>query len=122
MELSKQVTSLEISKKLNDLWVKKDSIYVWVLFLTGREKEWQLRHTPTQDTYNFRDSRISAFTVAELWELMKTENMSSWYSEEWCGWWAECLNVYGKVREEDTEANARWLLLIYLIENKLISL
>jgi hypothetical protein len=70
------------------------------------------------------EHHISAFTVAELGEMLKEGMERSFYSQK-DGWTIEytpidtpLLRMWGC----ETEADARAKMLIYLIENKLITL
>ncbi len=113
MTLKTQVTSLEPSKKLKDLGVKQESIFVWVVdndaeflqFLANNGRlEWyrQNNHTIT-----------SAFTVAELGELLRPHLKKSI-------WLPEIRSAMSDATYMLDEANARAKMLIYLLENHLI--
>lgn len=113
MELSKQVTSLEISQRLKALGVEQKSLFVW--------------QSPTGDTQN-RDAvlilrekmkrfiYISAFTTSELGEMLKD---SGWvlptYNAQYTGeeWGAGILRAAN-------EADCRGKILIYLLEQGLL--
>lgn len=123
MKLEKQVTSLEISKRLKELGVKQESFFHWCGL-----KNYNIQY----GDFSYMGDVISAFTVAELGEMLlpevdsgKTNEGSPAYVKG--GKWISCLmhksgerishRVYG-----ETEADARGKMLIYLIENKLIML
>ena len=95
MNLEDQVCSLELAKKLKELGVKQESIFWWIEFVNGWELRFATFKVPTLNDV------ISAFTVAELGEGLPDE----------------CVSYYA-----DTEANARALMLIYLIENRLVKI
>jgi hypothetical protein len=114
MELKDQVCSLELAKKLKELGVKQESICQWIQL--GRNNQWFIddgcRSGRKEDGY-------SAFTVAELGEILK-ENItfSSNVGSGTKKWYV--VDSRSKTVEADTEADARAKMLIYLIENKLI--
>lgn len=97
MQLSQLVTSLETSQKLKALGVEQKSLFYHVR--ESDNDEWELVFG---DWYNWHEypiykdyqQRLPAFTSAELWEMMKKENISSGYIEEDMWWWAECLERY----------------------------
>jgi hypothetical protein len=111
LSLEKQVVSLELAKKLKSLNVEQESYFYWRDFdenlVIGNE--------------NKMTTRISAFTVAELGEMLKNvRNMRHFYTNteplrEWCSM-TDSEREYG-----DTEANVRAKMLCYLLENKLIT-
>lgn len=77
MKLQSQCTSLEISKKLKSLGVKQDeSIFYWCERDLGGE--WDIRPAKwvfEQEIalgHDYKNTEISAFTVAELGEIFKT--------------------------------------------------
>lgn len=129
MELQKQVSSLELSKKLKELGVPQDSLFWWsecVNYDFDKTGDWEI----LQDVNC--DGVISAFTVAELGEMLQSPIS--------CKGFNSCIiksfkiddiyvsavyNLDGKHIiwiEADTEADARAKMLIYLLENKLITL
>ena len=126
MRLENQVTSLEISKKLKELGVKQESLFYWVEY----EKDaYDLWHKIAKEVYFTHTRTIhslplhnlySAYTVAELGELLPYEWKLTFKSSE-NSWWVsprqDIPHCWAK-----TEANARAKMLIYLIENKLIKL
>ncbi len=129
MDLKNRVVNLELSKKLKELGVKQDSYWLW--------EEWIERaHTPYK-SYIVREKRdftppstirieyVSAFTVAELGEMLPIDYCYSYKTKQ--GW--ECKIILEEDRHNgddifieyaDTEANARAKMRIYLIKNKLI--
>lgn len=74
MELSKQVTSLDLSKKLKELGMKQESEFVWyeanhsILKSDIGKLFWNLSHKYNDSARN--NPRISAFTVAELGKIL----------------------------------------------------
>ena len=136
MNLRKQVSNLELSKKLKELGVPQDGLWWWENHELNfkdifPEAKWRLTmHKSLYDKVDY----ISAFTVAELGEMLpyriqrdedffyfqvgqskpNDKNYSKWeisYSNE------ENVSV---LRAADTEADARAKGLIYLIQNNLI--
>lgn len=142
MQLQDQVCSLELAKQLKELGVKQESYCKWNVpnieeekYLIGEEnfdienytvgestpqiftqEEWE----KFTDEYNPISSEMfSAFTVAELGEMLPEK--TCWrgytnYNKKWSF-------MFGDFKAEaTTEADARAKMLIYLIENKLITL
>lgn len=143
MKLEDQVCSLELSKKLKELGVKQESAFYWMEYLTHNPKsadcydripsvEISVRYPYGSDPrYWDFDKKVSAFTVAELGEMLPVE--INWddrpaYKRYWENGMREIHSVayFGdndrnKIQEFDkTEANARAKMLIYLIEQKVI--
>lgn len=124
MNLEKQVCSLELAKKLKELGMKQESYFCYVNTKQGGEPHFLTRNVSFMREKNY----YSAFTVAELGEIMKGKGMgTSAYSEMWKKWWVSGgkwiveKQKYETTIEADTEADARAKMLIYLLENKLIS-
>jgi hypothetical protein len=68
MNLEQKVTSLELSKKLNELGVKQESLFYWDKPLL--RDEYLLVYEETIHSYG---NRYSAFTASELLELFPTD-------------------------------------------------
>lgn len=111
---------MELAKKLDNLRVRRDSYFSWKSHehpLTGVPIGYDLYRT--NDTDIDFDSEISAFTVAELGEMLQKYYAS--HKEE------DCFRCFGDINgtmksfTANTEADARAKMLIYLLENKLIS-
>lgn len=125
MKLEQQVTSLEISKRLKELGVKQES-YFWYRAFTDKDEQlyFVLGHHDSQAMFQ-RD--YSAFTVAELGEILP-EFVESYKShDEGFNWFCRKFEEgdilkYTALENADTEADARGKMLIYLLENKLITL
>lgn len=140
MKIKKKVTSFEISKKLKELGVKQEFEHGdWAY--CGCCNELNLLHDDNDEgnfvgeDYKHRFDEVKewvrAFTVAELGEILpdwvgtirttKNEKHKYWIcSDEMgdsCQRWPE-----GPCPEAETEADARAKMLIYLLENKLITL
>lgn len=116
MKLENQVCSLELSKKLKELGVKQLSVFYWNI------EENKVLFYPEKKLINLLYN-ISAFTVAELGEMLpdyvelsKVQNihLATVYSDD--NGTENNVSVIG-----ETEANVRAQILIYLIENNLIS-
>lgn len=134
MKLEQQVVSLELAKKLKELGVKQDSLYVWSQCCNDPEWNieaiaWHNNSTGEWDDGHILDeSKIfSAFTVAELGEMFPDFWTIMWQGDKVP---PHSLIVItneenGKryqERADDTEADARAKMLIYLLENKMIDL
>jgi len=134
MELKNQVCSLELAKRLKELGIPQISQFVWLEDQSAHDTttgESVIRLYWKTDTSAVNEGggdisqqdfsllkKWSAFTVAELGELIprKVERPGGNTTDG-------TYNFYtGKeVVEADTEADARAKMLIYLIENKLIT-
>ena len=113
MRLEQQVVSLKLAKKLKELIGKQTSVYCW--------KQWSLDGSISLEPYcNSKKNTWAAYTVAELGEILTSNGCKMFKSidEEgkWCAWHGS--NNF----KATTEADARAKLLIYLLENKLITL
>jgi len=140
MELSKQVTSLELSRRLKELGFEQESLFYHSANVGGMlSKEQFLAHDPfnqekLQDD-GFReavDKTYSAYTVAELGEMLP-ERIKINHEEKSFSIFREKINetwdvAYSTNTDDDcglwqqanTEANARAKMLIYLKENKYV--
>jgi hypothetical protein len=124
MKLELQVTSLELSKRLKELGVKQESVFWWnVLFNSGETELENFQRYKTSDGSPCDDS-ISAFTVAELGEMLPAGYASAHGKDmKWiCFCEFKRSGDEGYLKHGDTEADARAQMLIYLLENKLITL
>lgn len=129
MKLENQVCNLELSKKLKELNVKQESLFYWD-GNTRVDGGFDL-HQRTLTQFN-KERMISAFTVAELGEMLpedyfvfKNSIGDYIYSERTKRKLSE--SGYEKwelvaLGQENTEADARANILIYLLEQGLIKL
>lgn len=121
MKIEQQVTSLELSKRLKELGVKQESYFWWVNGLLGSES--------TFAAIPKTDEEYSAFTVAELGELLPElyydANGNEFFlasQKMHLGTWlvryeSDEYEVANQTSDKN-EAEARGLMLAYLIENK----
>lgn len=123
MTLKQQVVSLELAKKLKELGVKQESLFDWVMV----GKWWRCQMSRRDSSVAFFGGEpevISAFTVAELGEMLPKFFHVSWQktNDDGSGM-IEILDIAtGKKYhslDEPSEANARAKMLIHLIENGL---
>jgi len=120
MELQKQVCNQELSKKLRKLGVSQKSYFYWVITLTT-DYHISIYDGELPDCLLCRNDVYSAFTVAELGEMLGLfTNTHKNASGTWVVSWNGQGNDIGK--SDDTEADARAKMLIYLLENNLINL
>jgi len=127
MELEKQVCSLELAKRFKELGVKQESYFCWSWLKDTEIREAHGNKTllmPIDEMesgriYRNAADRVSAFTVAELGEMLPRYS-HSWHPEDE-QWFADLktLNSHPSFCA-DTEADARAKMLIYILENKLI--
>lgn len=127
MELKDQVCSRESGKRLEELGVKQNSHFYWTHCWNARlnryDKEWIVddKHYGTDD-HKFK---ISAFTVAELLELLP-EDLAP--HEDFFGLYklekerGFCCHYSGPEFLDNNPAECCAKMLIYLLENKLIKL
>lgn len=122
MKLEDQVVSLELAKKLKELGVQQDSYFMYFPIYdhhsgTAEVIEWRL---VCEKNEIHGSEIISAFTVAELGEMLKDYDLE-------CVWF-EGEQAYGAFQTNSgvdtcygrTEAEARAKLLVYLLESKLM--
>lgn len=110
MKLEDQVCSLELAKRLKELGLKQDSYFWWDLSIPGFVR---VHFKPCSE------NDISAFSVAELGEMLPLEYKTQRSREKW---WHGIDNTDASMgyTVSGTEADARAKTLIYLIENKLV--
>ena len=115
MKLENQVSSLELSKRLQELGVKQESLFCWC----GEGKHIKIMLNSIYDSECNPHLKIcSAFTVAELGEIIpKTMLFEKRRSGEWI-----CIdNLNPSEHFSDLkEADARAKMLIYLLEKGLL--
>ena len=117
--LEKQVTSLELSKRLKELGEKQDTLFSWIEYPDGTFHVELTKWAKSQ--YGgigwVEKELFAAPTVAELGEMLPydTHSYKSVRVDKWC-----CNDNCGMLMLRKTEVEARGKLLIYLIENKLV--
>jgi len=139
MELSKQVTSLELSRRLKELGFEQESLWYFKVMdvdqwhegdslVLDSDAKIKNQNKPKANFFFMQNSQVSteekgendlfsAFTVAELGEMLKKHDMECvWFKEEKA--WG-CFQTSSGVDTlyADTEANARAKMLIYLKES-----
>lgn len=131
MKLEQQVTSLEISKRLKELGVKQESLFWWGSAIPGagilkRDSDFSLSSMPVKLNGNWKGF-YSAFTVAELGEMLP-EGYATYVAPHQkkippAKW--KCIFPMPHNLEKDvfadTEADARGKMLVYLLENNLLT-
>lgn len=119
MKLEDQVVSLELAKKLKELGVKQDSLWFWTWAEWNKEVEWVL--ILEDKRAGLKKETFSAFTVAELGEMLPEGYRSYYYNGHPSGgnWMCNDGEILG-VADANTEADARAKMLIYLIKEGII--
>jgi len=120
MKLEEQLVNLQLSRELHDLGVKCESYFEHrYLVFEDKSKEWRIDKITVSDFYVKK--RYQAYSVAELGEMLppqtglyKSKNYYSCVDTN-----PHRINKSPAIKEE-TEANARAKMLIYLIKNNLI--
>lgn len=120
MTLKEQVTSLELSKRLKELGVKQESLFYWVKVRNGFSLFYRYEDVFMRDSSD--PEEYSAFTVAELGNILPVDYCMSWKIPGLVWVCAENVYDYSLRFYSETEANARAKMLIHLIEKNLIKL
>lgn len=125
MKLEQQVCSLELSKRLRELGVKQESVFYWSQGgIYNEGTDWQVCYASRATRINGKElDWYSAFTVAELGEMLPKNVLWQSITGFTVGAWS-CEVMIGHEHHRvgaDTEADARASMLIYLIENNLIT-
>jgi len=116
MKLEQQVVSLELAQKLKELGVKQESFLYWTERWMPHQKE------PYVLDMNIHGKQYSAFTVAELGEMLPKGCFTTKTESDEFPWRCEYKGGYGVIASgADTEADARAKMLVYLLENNLIN-
>lgn len=127
MELERQVCSLELAKKLKELGVKQQSLFYWK-YTDAPLKDgsrWGLEGGREADELMNELDMHSAFTVAELGEMLSKAQKKD-FIKAYC----EVMGFADINHSEDvsrdmhnvmTQPDIAAGMLIYLIENKLIT-
>lgn len=144
MKLQDQVCTLEQAKKLKELGVKQESLFCFI----GDDNPDPKYNLPHDLYYSYQareefgaswwEHRIAAFTVAELGAMLpgvdisKGEFMYFSMGSKGGHWFIdyngserktiECKGEDDLFEMKETEAGARAEMLIYLLENKLITI
>ncbi len=127
MQLSDQVCSLDLAKRLKELGVKQESLFSWVAYENppfGICKEsdvpidyWDVYYNRTNDKCP-PDYYISAFTCSELGEMLSGNiNIFKHDSGRW-----RVLDNDNDMFSDEKLSNAMAKMLIYLLENGLMEL
>ena len=145
MTIESQVASLELCQKLKELGYPQESLFCWVPNPPSYVESYRLRSMAERGTYG-RDVYISAPTVAELGEMLPWKIEKLWTSPnktEIRDWYLDIYKhdfekrvgdtnkwnvVYSSNQinfihlADQTEANTRAKMVIYLLENKFVTL
>lgn len=123
--VEKQVTSLELSKKLKEAGYKQEGLWWWFKFPQDRHYEIIPNNLHEENDFYKRYNPIIAPTVAELGEAlpkrfpsMQNDNINEGYKAICYCMSNEADNI--KPTYANTEANARAKMWLYLKENKLL--
>lgn len=126
MKLEDQVCGLELAKRLKELDVKQESA---LFYEESVPKKYGYSLHSTKG-FNKADAHryFSAFTVAELGEMLKKAKPIGGTSTEWNEVWnhwqvflVDQNNEQSWQVNSENESDARAKMLIYLIENKLVT-
>lgn len=131
MNIEGQVCSLELSKRLKELGIKQESLFVWISIIKTKFDFIKLRESYEPDSESVGAYNYPAFTSEELGDIIFQKNYD--YLEEMGylniitemldridGFWYRLTNnLTDHIIDERTEADARARLLIYLFESKL---
>lgn len=127
MTLESQVVSLELAERLKELGVKQESLFWWHESRTNRSEKTGFESLKTGKFYLHQSKGdYSAFTVAELGEMLMDGRLTQYCFKRTAGWGWKAFTLLGTpvvmLEWSDTEADARAKMLIYLLENKFVTL
>jgi hypothetical protein len=137
MQIHEQVCSIDNAKRLRELGVKQEGLYRWIeiehcMKFNEETQKYECIETRTflnDGWYNYQPEIIIdkwvAFTVAELGELLPNI-LSSLSPCLTCiklhEVWEVAYGLNNKIFGSHKEADARAMMLIHLLENKLIEI
>ena len=101
MELKKQVTSLELSKRLKELNCRQESLWYWI-------------------KRNSQEKIGEVYFSLEMIDLRLRDNSSSWIKENAYSAFT-CAELGEKLSKIVPDTNCRAKMLIWLIENKYVN-
>lgn len=128
MELTKQVVSLELSKKLKELGFEQESLFYWY-----RDEDILTKKEATREDLLMYCKPIPAYTVAELGEMLPEKVKTPYgnksflifrevYNETWdVAYSTDTDDDKNLWQQAETEADSRAKMLIYLKENDLLT-
>ena len=124
MELAKQVTSLEISKKISELWFSKDSLHWW-----SKQEGLLSKHEFTICRSDLYSESYRAYSVSELMEYLPdhietepdytTYFVLEKYPEEYMIQYTRSDIPEIEITDKSL-VDCLWKTLIYLLSNNLI--
>lgn len=132
MKLEQQVTSLEISKKLKELGIKQKSLFSYCQHIDNPDGGEFFQLELSEDDCDLSVDGVSAFTAAELGEILpaminnQKDFLYVWKDDadrwrvDYTQWGMQKMAYM--IEKEDTLANAMGKMLIYLLENNLLTL
>lgn len=123
MKLEDQVCCLELGRRMRELGVPQNSLWWWKRHDDGSVSGWFVK---SGTMFPLSAGECSAFTAAELGEMLPRGYSSYWYpiQDGQAGTKWECEDDTGQpsfFTIAASEADARAKMLIYLIENGLIA-
>lgn len=118
MKIEDQVTNLELSKRLKELGVEQENYFAW--YHVKSNGEWQI-HDDNGSWMDFCDDWCSALTVAELIVKFPDRCRLLRYGDEWMVFKDMYQTNPFNGTPDVNPANACAKMLIYLIENKLVT-
>ena len=126
MEFKDEVCSLELSKKLEELGFKQESLFWWTHYTHegSRKMSWEVEDY--EPSYTDGRKKYSAYTTRELGEMLPDKYSVSkvggdgWFCYKYDNKYNLSMTKILGMPEKEGESNARATLLIYLKENNLI--
>jgi len=121
MKLEDQVCSLELAKRLKELGVKQESAFSWMECSGDTSLQFcPIKHWADGNRdINPYVEVCRAFTVAELGEMLPPLTQST--RSDQSGMWL-CYFEIDFIATEETEANARAKVLVFLIEKGIVKI
>lgn len=114
MPVTKQCCSLELAQRLKELGVPQETLHYWIWGHTT-----PIPFIDTIEPWSPPFESCSAYTVGELGEIIG-EACHSWNCNS--QWHCSKDVPLGRVTSDETEADARAKMLIYLLEKGLLKL
>lgn len=130
MKIEEQVCSFELAKKLKELGIEQKSLWYWCpcptssnpkyyyIYINSGYQYENIKNDLKRHKEGHKSQICSAFTVAELGEMLPDDIISRRYSKESpeISYIVRGKEEEGRLFEEKTEANARAKMVIFLIE------